>query len=265
MARDGRRRSEGGGLPAPRAGIAKESRGCRSPDRQPQQPDQDARDDVGEPVRSQVHAAERNGRRESHAQDEGCRSRDGIASPMENDDGSGAEERRRRRRVRARKAVTVFGLERRPEIRAAAAKDPFDERTQPPGPKNRSPEEGRQNPPSPEKESARRGEGGRNEKARAPEKTDAPQEPIPFGSVEGGHRERHPSIETHEGAPETPFRRLRRALQAAQSVQTPYSKGSVPSGGRPVGEARGAMIAFETPDDRSPTARRGRRPRRPVE
>src|SRR3981081_4241320 len=77
---------------------------------------------------------------------------------MEDDGAGGAEERRRRRRVRARKAVTVFGLERRPEIRAAAAKGPFDERSERPAPDDRSPEEGRQDPASRKKESGRPGD-----------------------------------------------------------------------------------------------------------
>jgi hypothetical protein len=207
----------------PGAGIAKESRRCRGPDRQPQQSDQETPDDVGEPVRSQVDAAEPDGRRESPAQEESGRSRDGVAGQMENDGAGGTEECRRSRRVRARKAVTIFGLERRPEIRAAAAKGPFDERSERPAPEDRSPEEGRQNPASPEKESGRRGEGGRNEKALAPEKADAPEKPIPLRSVQGGNRERHLSIETREGAPETT-----RLLRRAQPVQTPSSKGSCP-------------------------------------
>jgi hypothetical protein len=228
----GGRRSEDGGLPGRGAGIAKESRGGRCPDRQPQQSDQDARDDVGEPVRSQVDAAEPDGRRESSAKDESGRSRDGVAGQVKDDDGGCAEERRRRRRVRARKTVTVFRFERGPEIRAPAAEGPFDDRTQRPATENRSTEEGRQNPPSPEKEGGSRGEGGRNEKALAPEKADAPEKAIPFRSVQGGNRERRLSIETHEGVPEIPgtgtVRLPRRALQSPQPVQTPYSKGSCP-------------------------------------
>jgi hypothetical protein len=233
--RGGRRRSQGGGFPGRAAGIAKESRGDRRPDRQPQQSDQDARDDVGEPVSSQVDAAEPDGRRESPAQDESGRSRDGVAGQVKNDDGGCAEERRRRRRVRARKAVAVFGLECGPEIRAPAAEGPFDDRAQRPAPENRSAEEGRQNPPSPEKKGRSRGEGGRNEEALAPEKADAPEKAIPFRSVQGGNRERHLSIETHEGVPESPGTVRRLPLRrASQPVQTQYSKGSCPPGGRPL-------------------------------
>lgn len=179
----------------------------QDPDGDPDDPEKDAREHVGEPVCAEVDARERDGEdhRRGDREDRGPDERV-VRFPAEHER-QGAEEHGGHRRVPARKAVTRLRRERSPQVGTAAAETALQERAPQPADEHQSAEERGGGSAMNEDERTGYDDRGGNQKDMASQKRDRVDDPVSPGRVELPDRECHPAVQIEERVPQAAPRR----------------------------------------------------------